>query len=83
MVFPRLTTPIFRDAEPITASLPVGPLGPTSYKQKQGNVVDSQPRVISNLIVDQTVDEPGSHRGFRASGAFAEPGQAECVPVHD
>src|SRR3954447_7462793 len=53
-VFPRLTTPNFRDAEPITPAIPVGPPGPTSYKQKQGNVVDSQPRVISNLIVEQT-----------------------------
>src|SRR3954467_1717191 len=53
-VFPRLTTPVFRDAEPITPSLPVGAPGPTSYKQKQGNVVDSQPRVVSNLIDDQT-----------------------------
>ena len=41
-------------------SLPVGPLGPTSYKQKQGNVVDSQPRVISNLIVDQTSTNPAA-----------------------
>src|SRR4051794_7205970 len=59
-VFPRLTNPVFRDAEPITADLPVGPLGPTSYKQKQGNVVDSQPRVISNLIVDQTSTNPAA-----------------------
>ncbi|HJZ61961.1 MAG TPA: hypothetical protein VKD47_07400, partial [Miltoncostaeaceae bacterium] len=58
--FPRLTTPIFRDAEPVTPAFPVGPLGPTSYKQKTaGNVViDSQPRVISNLIVDQTNTNP-------------------------
>jgi Ca2+-binding RTX toxin-like protein len=59
-VFPRLTTPVFRPAEPITAALPVGPLGPTSYAQKQGNVVDSQPRVISNLIVDQTSTNPAA-----------------------
>ena len=32
--FPRLTTPVFRDAEPITPSFPVGAPGPTSYKQK-------------------------------------------------
>ncbi len=59
-IFPRLTTPLFRDAEPITASLPVGAPGPTSYKQKQGNVVDSQPRLISNLIVDQTSTNPAA-----------------------
>jgi hypothetical protein len=58
--FPRLTTPNFRDAEPITPSFPVGPPGPTSYKQKKGSVVDSQPRVISNLIVDQTSTNPAA-----------------------
>jgi Ca2+-binding RTX toxin-like protein len=58
--FPRLTTPVFADAEPITPSFPVGPPGPTSYKQKHGSVVDSQPRVISNLIVDQTSTNPAA-----------------------
>ncbi len=58
--FPRLTDPVFRDAEPVTAGFPVGPLGPTSYKQKQGSVVDSEPRVISNLIVDQTSTNPAA-----------------------
>src|SRR4051794_36858082 len=60
--FPRLTTPDFRDAEPITADFPVGPLGPTSYKQKlAGNsVIDSQPRTVSNLIVDQTSTNPAA-----------------------
>jgi Ca2+-binding RTX toxin-like protein len=58
--FPRLTNPRFRDAEPITAELPVGAPGPTSYKQKKGSVVDSQPRLISNLIVDQTSHNPAA-----------------------
>jgi Ca2+-binding RTX toxin-like protein len=75
VAFPRLTTPNFRDAEPITPSFPVGPPGPTSYKQKlAGNVViDSQPRVISNLVVDQTATNPAAiaAAGFpvRAQGA--------------
>jgi Ca2+-binding RTX toxin-like protein len=60
--FPRLTTPVFSAAEPITPAFPVGPPGPTSYAQKlAGNVViDSQPRVISNLIVDQTATNPAA-----------------------
>ncbi|GAB3870442.1 peroxidase family protein [Terrabacter terrigena] len=60
--FPRLTTPRFRAAEPITPALPVGPPGPTSYAQKLANnvVIDSQPRVISNLIVDQTSTNPAA-----------------------
>ncbi|SDM55359.1 Ca2+-binding protein, RTX toxin-related [Cryobacterium flavum] len=59
-LFPRLTTPIFNDADPITSSFPVGAPGPTSYKQKSGSVVDSQPREISNLIVDQTATNPAA-----------------------
>ncbi|MCW2595269.1 MAG: heme peroxidase, partial [Jatrophihabitans sp.] len=58
--FPRLTTPVFSTAEDITPSLPVGAPGPTSYAQKKGSVVDSQPRVVSNLIVDQTSTNPAA-----------------------
>jgi Ca2+-binding RTX toxin-like protein len=60
--FPHLAAPRFRDAEPITASFPVGPPGPTSYKQQSpGNVVvDSQPRTVSNLVVDQTSTNPAA-----------------------
>ncbi|HEX3089877.1 MAG TPA: peroxidase family protein, partial [Ilumatobacteraceae bacterium] len=49
--FPRLTTPNFRDADE-----------GTSYDQTlAGNVViDSQPRTISNLIVDQTATNPAA-----------------------
>src|SRR3954452_4298583 len=57
--FPRLTKPVFRDGED------AGPFGPpnapkTSYADPNGNVVDSQPRVISNLIVDQTSTNPAA-----------------------
>jgi hypothetical protein len=47
--FPRLTDPVFRDAE----------LG-TSYAQTSGTVIDSTPRTISNLIVDQTANNPAA-----------------------
>ncbi|MEQ1485660.1 peroxidase family protein [Methyloglobulus sp.] len=51
-VFPRLTVPNFnKQAED---SGVFGPPGLTSYNQTSGAVVDSQPRMISNLIVDQT-----------------------------
>src|SRR5712691_6218204 len=49
LVFPRLTVPNFRPAEQ-----------GTSYTQKNGNVFDSQPRIISNLIVDQTANNPAA-----------------------
>src|SRR4051812_11260229 len=57
-LFPRLTTPSFRDADPVPPGF--GPPGPSSYKQKTGNVFDDQPRVASNLIVDQTSENPAA-----------------------
>jgi Ca2+-binding RTX toxin-like protein len=91
--FPRLTDPVFRDAEVSTGTF--GPPGPTSYKQKTGSVVDSQPRVISNLIVDQTATNPAAieaagnpHRTFL--GEPARPCTSEnpnvpegCTPAHE
>src|SRR5262245_7363332 len=49
-VFPRLSDPVFRDAQ----------FG-TSYSQTNGTVIDSTPRTISNLIVDQTADNPAAY----------------------
>ena len=59
--FPRLTTPVFRDAGADPGRL-LGPARPArpSYAQKTGNVFDTQPRVISNLIVDQTSTNPAA-----------------------
>ncbi|MDT4907561.1 MAG: hypothetical protein QOI69_802, partial [Pseudonocardiales bacterium] len=61
--FPRLTTPSFRAAEGRPANF-FGPGDPgsasSSYAQKKGSVYDSQPRVISNLIVDQTSTNPAA-----------------------
>ena len=48
-LFPRLLDPVFRDAE-----------AGTSYAQTSGFVFDSQPRIISNLIVDQTDNNPAA-----------------------
>src|SRR4029078_4466654 len=60
--FPRLVAPDFHAAEPITPQFPVGPPGPTSYAQTSAaNVfVASQPRLISNLVVDQTSTNPAA-----------------------
>jgi hypothetical protein len=75
--FPRLSKPLFKDAEDSPAAF--GPTHPTSYKQKKGSVFDSQPRVISNLIVDQTSTNPAAiaAAGFpvRTQG---NPGQFPC-----
>jgi Ca2+-binding RTX toxin-like protein len=56
-LFPRLTSKSFRPAESGSLS---GPPAPTSYEQKSGVVFDSQPRVISNLVVDQTSTNPAA-----------------------
>ena len=86
MPFPHLATPTFRAAEPITAALPVGRPGPTCYNQfTPGNtVIDSEPRTISNLIVDQTSTNPAAiaAAGFpvRTQG---DPGQFPCTTDPD
>ncbi|GAB3259036.1 hypothetical protein GCM10027425_20990 [Alteromonas gracilis] len=57
--FKRRVTPRFDDAD----SGPFGPGGSvvsTSYAQKRGVVVDADPRRISNLIVDQTTQNPAA-----------------------
>jgi Ca2+-binding RTX toxin-like protein len=56
--FPRLAQPVFNDAEPAPPGFPAQ--ASSSYKQKKGLVYDSRPRVISNLIVDQTSTNPSA-----------------------
>ncbi|MFN0306195.1 MAG: peroxidase family protein, partial [Burkholderiales bacterium] len=64
LLFPRVLGSTFNSAEiipagffgthPVTGEL-IPPVDtPTSYLQTSGLVLDSQPRIISNLIVDQT-----------------------------
>jgi Ca2+-binding RTX toxin-like protein len=73
-IFPRLTAPSFRPAE-----------AGTSYTQKKGQVTDSQPRIITNLIVDQTASNPaavvaaGPTPEVTPSGAFFIPNVAPDV----
>src|SRR6478735_3229970 len=57
-LFPRHATPSFNTADAVPAGF--GPAGTSSYAQKSGNVFDSQPRQISNLIVDQTSTNPAA-----------------------
>ncbi|MBI4291352.1 MAG: heme peroxidase, partial [Betaproteobacteria bacterium] len=74
-VFPRMTTPNFRNAENVSIDLDgPGPLTvgtPTSYTQTSGFVFDSQPRTISNLIVDQTANNPAA-----VAAALQNPGSS-------
>src|SRR3954451_13281617 len=86
-VFPRYAkTPVFLDAEDsnIPGVGPVGPPGQTSFKSKSGSVVDSRPRTISNLVVDQTSTNPAAI----AAAAFpvrtqGNPGKFPCTTDPD
>jgi hypothetical protein len=57
MTFPRLTDPEFSPAENATA---FGGSATSSYVQTSGAVADSEPRTVSNLIVDQTSTNPAA-----------------------
>jgi beta-lactam-binding protein with PASTA domain len=86
--FPRLTTPVFRTAETLTID-PDGPGGQavgqaTSYAQKKGAVSDSEPRLISNLIVDQTGSNPAALAAAAnpcGEGGFVCGGSTEPDPI--
>ena len=61
--FPRLTKPIFSAAQPSPTDFfgpGSGTIPSSSYAQKKGFVFDDEPRVISNLIVDQTSTNPAA-----------------------
>jgi Ca2+-binding RTX toxin-like protein len=59
--FPRLVPVNLHDAESGDPDGPgPAPAVPTSYAQTSGPVFDSQPRIISNLIVDQTAGNPAA-----------------------
>ncbi len=68
-VFPRLMTPNLRPANPVTIDMsPFGPPGSsapalntsTDYLQTSGYVFDTQPRLASNLVVDQSPSNPAA-----------------------
>ncbi|MFV3338985.1 peroxidase family protein [Pseudomonas sp. NY15349] len=71
-VFPRLTDPVFNPAEGAPAGF-FGPGSPaipgSSYQQTSGPVFDSQPRTISNLVVDQTSNNPAAYATAYDPGA--------------
>src|SRR5687768_14279574 len=61
-LFPRLLDPVFRPAESAPANFfgPGSPSFPTSYAPTSGFVFDSEPRAISNAIVDATPNNPAA-----------------------
>ena len=94
--FPRLTTPVFgpAEADPGLFGPPGGPT--TSYSQTSGFVFDSEPRTVSNLIVDQTSDNPaavvaagfpprtqGNPGVFPCTDPPANTTPVGCIPAHE
>jgi hypothetical protein len=60
-LFPRLTAPVYKPADPMTFTAGTQTTGdPTSYDQNSGIVVDKNPRMISDLISDQTENNPAA-----------------------
>ncbi len=57
-VFPRLTTPVFRPAQGAPPGFPAQ--ATSTYDSTSGFVYDTEPRIISNLIVDQTSTNPAA-----------------------
>jgi Ca2+-binding RTX toxin-like protein len=57
-IMPRLVAANLQQADNVPTGF--GPPGTTSYAQNSGLVFDSQPRVASNLIVDQTANNPAA-----------------------
>jgi Ca2+-binding RTX toxin-like protein len=76
--FIRLLSPTFRSAGAVTVDLD-GPFGqsigdPTSYLQTRGFVFDAGPRLISNLIVDQTPNNPAAVAAALSVAGLGEAG---------
>ena len=72
--FPRSASPLWRMGEMNTL---FGPPSPTNY-DSAASVVDSEPRKASNLIVDQTSDNPAATAAFEQNdrpGKAIETGQ--------
>jgi hypothetical protein len=70
--FPRLVDPVFRDdldGDTFDANGPApgGEVTNTNYGTP-GNVADADPRIISNLIVDQTISNPAAVQAFVDAG---------------
>ena len=75
-VFPRLLPPDFRQAGTYTIDLD-GPggqtvLDATSYQQTKGWVFDPQPRLASNLVVDQTSNNPAATAAAGRNGQLRD-----------
>ena len=74
--FLRMLTPVWRDGTPVLSpGLPGQPVGSaTSYLQTNGFVFDTSIRMISNLIVDQTENNPAAVEANGGAPVVVSPG---------
>ncbi|MCC7282643.1 MAG: hypothetical protein IT556_09690 [Acetobacteraceae bacterium] len=87
-VFPERLQPVFRDGEMFDPDGPGGPspAGPTSYDPSDDPgsiVVDSSVRTISNLIVDQSINNPSAVRAGLIAAGLADAGLAAALAAFD
>lgn len=84
--FRQMLPPAWRPGEAPPTGAPPNPPGatdpcegaaPTCYAQTSGFVYDSDPRMISNLIVDQSEANPAALNAYEASVAAGQPATLE------
>ena len=71
-LFPRLVDPVYRndqDGDSIALGPPPAPVVTNTDYGASGDVVDADPRIISNLIVDQTSSNPAAVAVAGSAGA--------------
>jgi Ca2+-binding RTX toxin-like protein len=68
-IFPRMTTPAFlNEQDGDTMNLGPGGLVTNTDYGTPGNVADLDPRIVSNLLVDQTITNPAAVAAFIEAG---------------
>jgi Ca2+-binding RTX toxin-like protein len=70
-IMPRLVAASLQNADLSPAQF--GPVVQTSYAQTSGLVFDAQPRIASNLIVDQTANNPAAVAAALQLAGHADP----------
>ncbi|MEA1607382.1 peroxidase family protein [Pseudomonas spirodelae] len=77
-IMPRLVEASLREAD--LSPIQFGPQVQTSYTQTSGFVFDSQPRIASNLIVDQSANNPAAVAAALQLAGHADPyGEASVI----
>lgn len=78
-LFPRVTAPVWRDAQGSFTMGQFGPafdMTPVSYAIRDINLIDNQPRIISNLVSSQSAES-------LAAIGYVTPGQQKLATLDD